>query len=315
MAALSAWKEKCIITCALTGGATFPAQSKYIPVTPDQISDEAKAARDAGAAIVHVHVRNPKTGMPTPDLDVWRENLEKIKQKADDLIICATTGGGKDMTADERIAPASEFAPEMCSCNTETMNFSMFPLAERFKDDELLHAILLSTKDYVFKNTFADVERFITVMYENGVKPEFECYGPNGLWNLMAMIRFGWVKIPAHMQFVLGVLGGTGFTPYELIHMYTEADRILGSDNFTWSVIGIGYPRQFQLGAVGAVMGGHVRVGLEDNLFIRYRELAKSNAELVEKMVRIIEDLGREIATPDEARKMLGLKGIDKVNF
>ncbi|MFB0559822.1 MAG: 3-keto-5-aminohexanoate cleavage protein [Candidatus Lokiarchaeia archaeon] len=315
MSVLTAWREKCIITCALTGGATFPQQSKYIPITPEQISDEAKAARDAGASIVHVHVRNPQTGFPTPDLGVWRETLEKIKQKADDLIICCTTGGGKDMTADERIAPASEFAPEMCSCNSETMNFSVFPLAERFKDDELLYAILMSTKDYVFKNTFADVERFMTVMYENGVKPEFECYGPNGLWNVMAMIRFGWVKVPAHMQFVLGVLGGTGSTPYELMHMFTEAHRILGSENFTWSVIGIGFPRQFQLGAVAATMGGHVRVGLEDNLFIKYKELAKSNAELVEKMARIIEDMGREIATPDEARKMLGLKGIDKVNF
>nr|MDO8082921.1 3-keto-5-aminohexanoate cleavage protein [Candidatus Freyarchaeota archaeon] len=315
MAALTAWREKCIITCALTGGATFPAQSKYIPVTPDQISDEAKKARDAGAAIVHVHVRDPKSGFPTADLGVWRETLQKIKRKADDLIVCCTTGGGKDMTADQRIAVAGEFTPEMCSCNTETMNFSMFPLAEKFKDDQLMHAILLSTKDYVFKNTFADVERFMGVMYENDVKPEFECYGPNGLWNLMAMMRFGWVKLPAHMQFVLGVLGGTGNTPYELIHMYTEAQRIIGLQNFTWSVIGVGYPAQFQLGAVAATMGGHVRVGLEDNLYIKHKELSQGNGPLVQKMRRIIEELGREIATPDEARKMLALKGIDKVNF
>jgi uncharacterized protein (DUF849 family) len=315
MAALSAWKEKCILTCALTGGATFPQQSKYIPVTPDQISDNAKAARKAGAAIVHLHVRDPKTGMPSADLKIWKENLQKIKQKADDLIVCCTTGGGMGMTPDQRIAVASEFKPEMCSCNTETMNFSMFPIAERFKDNEMLYKILMSTKDFVFKNTFADVERFMQVMYENNVKPEFECYGSNGLWNLMSMIRFGWVKIPAHVQFVLGVLGGAGNTPYELMHMYTEAQRMLGAQSFTWSVIGVGYPAHFHLGALGAIMGGNVRVGLEDNLFIKYRELSPGNGPLVEKMRRIIEELGREIATPDEARKMLGLKGIDKVNF
>ncbi|MEM3526355.1 MAG: 3-keto-5-aminohexanoate cleavage protein [Candidatus Jordarchaeaceae archaeon] len=315
MAALTAWKEKCIITCALTGGATFPQQSKYIPITPDQISDEAKAARDAGAAIVHVHVRDPKSGLPTSDLKIWRETLEKIKQKADDLIICCTTGGSIGMTADQRIAVASEFSPEMCSCNTETMNYSMYPLAERFKDNEIMYRILLSTKDFIFKNTFADVERFLQVMYENNVKPEFECYGNNGLWNLIAMIRSGWVKLPAHIQFVLGVLGGTGNTPYELMHIYTEAQRIIGIQNFTWSVVGIGYPAQFHLGTVAAIMGGHVRVGLEDNLYIRYRELSQGNRPLVEKMRKIVEELGREIATPEEARKILGLKGIDKVNF
>ncbi|WXG39531.1 MAG: 3-keto-5-aminohexanoate cleavage protein [Candidatus Freyarchaeum deiterrae] len=315
MASFSPWKEKCIITCALTGSATFPYQSKYLPVTPDQISDDAKAARDAGAAIVHLHVRDPKTGFPSADLNIWRENLEKIKQKADDLIVCCTTGGSVTMTPEERIRVASEFSPEMCSCNTETMNFTMFNRAERFKDNEFLYKVVLSTKNMIFKNSFADIEKFLQTMYENNVKPEFECYGSNGLWNLMAMVNLGWVKLPAHMQLVFGVLGGTGNTPYELIHMYTEAQRILGTQNFTWSVIGVGYPQQFQLGAVGAVMGGHVRVGLEDNLYVRHRELAQGNGPLVEKMRRIIEDLGREIATPDEARKMLGLKGIDKVNF
>ena len=322
MSILTAWREKCIITCALTGSVTLPSQTPYLPITPDEISDEAKKACDAGAAIVHVHVRDPKTGMPTADLGVWRETLEKIKAKTD-VVVCCTAGGGAGMTPEQRIAVAPESKPEMCSFNVESMNFPIFPLAERIKEwkYDWEKGLVEWSKGMVFQNTFKDLELFVKTMYENDVKPELEIYSTSGIWNTAAMLRFGWLKFPLHMQFVLGILGGTGNTPMEQMHFYNEASRLFGTENFTWSVIGIGYSREFHLGAMAAIMGGHIRVGMEDNIYVGYdpvkkeRILAKSNAELVEKMVRIVNELGRDVASPDEARKMLGLKGLDKVNF
>jgi uncharacterized protein (DUF849 family) len=313
---LTAWRDKCIITCALTGSATFPSQTPYLPITPEEISNEAKKACDAGAAVVHVHVRDPKTGAPSADLRVWRETLEKIKSKTE-VIVCCTTGGGIGMTPEQRIAVAPEFKPEMCSFNVESMNFSVFPVAERITKWRFPweKPTMEGTKGLIFQNSFKDLEVFIKTMYENNVKPELEIYSSSGIWNTGAMLRFGWLKPPLHMQFVLGVLGGTGNTPWELMHFYNEAARLFGTENFTWSVIGLGYPREFHLGAMSAIMGGHIRVGMEDNIYVAHRELAKSNAELVEKMVKIVNELGRDIASPDEARKMLGLKGLDKVNY
>jgi len=307
---------KLIITCALTGSAVFPSQTPYLPITPDQIADEAYKAYKVGAAIVHVHVRDPETGIPTADLNVWRETLTKIKEKCD-AIICVTTGGGPGMTAEERIAVVPEFEPEMCSFDIESMNFGLFPLVDRIKEWKFPweKPVMEMSKDFVFKNTFADLEVFAKAMREHNVKPEVEIYGTNGLYNTGFLLRTGQLDLPVHIQYVLGVLGGTYSTPYELVHLQTETHRILGPDNYTWSVIGIGYPAEFRLGAVAISMGGHVRVGLEDNIFVRRRVLAKSNAELVEKIRRIAEDLGREIATSDEARQMLNLKGIDKVRF
>jgi len=307
---------KLIITCALTGSAVFPSQTPYLPITPDQIADEAFKAYKAVAAVVHLHVRNPETGMPTADLNVWRETLTKIKEKCD-VVICVTTGGGAGMTAEERIAVVPEFEPEMCSFDIETMNFSMFPLVDRIKEWKFPweKPMIEMSKDFVFKNTFADLEVFAKAMKEHNVKPEIEIYGTNGLYNTGFLIRTGQLNLPVHIQYVLGVLGGTHSTPYELIHLQTETHRMFGPDNYTWSVIGIGYPSEFYLGAVAITMGGHVRVGLEDNIYIRYRELAKSNAELVEKIRKIAELFERKIATPDDARQMLELKGIDKVKF
>jgi len=307
---------KLIITCALTGSAVFPSQTPYLPIKPDQIADEAYKAYKAGAAVVHVHVRDPKTGMPTADLKVWRENLTKIKEKCD-LVICVTTGGGAGMTAEQRIAVVPEFEPEMCSFDIESMNFGMFPLVERIKEWKFPweKPMIEMSKDFVFKNTFADLEVFAKAMREHNVKPEVEIYGTNGLYNTGFLVRTGQLDLPVHIQYVLGVLGGTHSTPYELIHLQTETHRMLGPDNYTWSVIGIGYPSEFYLGAVAITMGGHVRVGLEDNLYIKYGELAKSNAELVEKIRKIAELLEREVATPDDVRRMLNLKGIDKVKF
>ena len=307
---------KLIITCALTGSAVFPSQTPYLPITPDQIADEACKAYKAGAAIVHVHVRDPETGIPTADLNIWRETLTKIKEKCN-VVICVTTGGGPGMTAEERIAVVPKFEPEMCSFDIESMNFGLFPLVDRIKEWKFPweKPVMEMSKDFVFKNTFADLEIFAKAMREHNVKPEVEIYGTNGLYNTGFLLRTGQLDLPVHIQYVLGVLGGTYSTPYELVHLQTETHRMLGPDNYTWSVIGIGYPAEFRLGAVAMTMGGHVRVGLEDNIFIKRRVLAKSNAELVEKIRRIAEDLGREIATSDEARQMLNLKGIDKVKF
>lgn len=307
---------KLIITCALTGSATAPSQTPYLPITPDQIADEAYEAYKAGAAVVHVHVRDPETAMPTADLNVWRETLTKIKEKCD-VVICTTTGGGMGMTAQERITVVPEFEPEMCSFDIESLNFSMFPLLERIKEWKFPweKPMVEMSKDFVFKNTFADLEIFAKAMKEHKVKPEVEIYGTNGLYNTGFLVRTGQLDLPVHIQYVLGVLGGTYSTAYELMHLQTETHRWFGPDNYTWSVIGIGYPAQFHLGAVAITMGGHVRVGLEDNIYVRRGKLAKSNAELVEKIRGISELFEREIATPDEARQMLGLKGIDKVKF
>lgn len=307
---------KLIITCALTGSDTFPSQTPYLPITPDQIAEEADRVYKAGAAIVHVHAREPKTGKPTSDLKTWRRILTKIKEKCD-AIICVTTGGWAGMTAEERIAVVPEFSPELCSLNTESMNFGLFHIVDRIKGwkYDWEKPMMKMSKWCVFQNSFQDLEVFAKTVKEYNVKPECEIYGTNGLYTTRFLVRQGLLDPPIHMQFVLGVLGGTGANPYELIHLQTEAQRIFRSNNYTWSVAGVGYPRQFVIGALSIALGGHVRVGLEDNIYIRYRILAKGNAELVEEIRKIAEIFGREIATPDEVRKMLNLKGIDKVNF
>jgi uncharacterized protein (DUF849 family) len=317
--------RKVIITCALTGSAVGPSQTPYLPITPDQMADEAKKAKDAGASVVHVHVRDPKTGIPSSDINVWRENLTKIKQKCDDLVICVTTGGGPGMTADQRVSVVPEFEPEMCSLDVETMNFSVFPIVSRIKEWKTTweKPVMEGSKDMVFKNTFKDLDIFSKAMKEHKVKPELEIYGTNGLWNVASMLRFGWIEFPLHIQYVLGVLGGTGATVPELVHLQgqtswiaAEASKMTGHPvDYTWSVIGIGYPAEFYLGAAALAMGGHVRVGLEDNIYIRYRELAKGNADLVQKIVKIARDMDLDIATPKDVREMLKLKGIDKVKF
>ncbi len=309
-------RPKTIITCALTGSAVAPCQTPYLPITPDQLADEAYRAYKAGAAVVHVHVRKPEDGSSTSDLKIWKETLTKIKEKCN-VVICPTTGGGFGMTAQERIAVVPEFEPEMCSLDVESMNFAVFPLVEKIKEFKYPWEkfVMEASKDFVFKNTFADLEVFTNTMKKHSVKPEVEVYGTNGIANAGFLIRAGQLSLPMHVQYVLGVLGGSMATPYELVHLQTETQRWLGAGNYTWSVIGVGYPAEFHLGAVAMAMGGHVRVGLEDNIFVKHNVLAKSNAELVEKIVKIAELFEREIATPDDARQILGLKGGDKVKF
>ena len=288
--------------------------SPYLPVTPKQIIEEAVKAAEAGAAVVHIHARDPKTGMPTSDVNVFREILSGIKERCD-AVICPTTGGGLGMTVEERVRVVPELKPEMATFNMGSMNFSLHHMLRKYKEFkyEWERQYLEMSEDFVFKNTFADLEYVAKTFYENETKPELECYDVGQIYNAAFLLQTGVLKPPLHIQFVHGILGGIGTALEDLMHMKHTADRLFGK-NYTWSVIGAGR-YEFRLCTLGLLLGGHVRVGLEDNLYLEKGRLAKSNAELVEKMVRIAREFGREPATPDEARKILGLKGKDKVNF
>jgi len=307
--------EKTILTAAITGAATFPSQSPYIPITPKQIADEAVAAWEAGAAVVHIHARNPEDGRPSASIDLYREIVTSIKSRSD-VIICITTGAGAGMNIDQRTTTISTFKPELASLNMGSMNFSMHPLLKRIKEwkHEWEEPFIEATRDFIFPNTFASLEKITTIMKQNDTKPELEIYDASHLYNALYLAQEGFLQYPLHMQFVLGVMGGCQATAYDLIHLKTTADRLFG-DRYTWSVIGTGWPYEFHMGAVALTLGGHVRVGLEDNLLISKGQLARSNAELVEKMRRICEDLGKTVATSEEARTMLQLKGLDHVAF
>jgi uncharacterized protein (DUF849 family) len=309
--------EKLIITAALTGNITLPTQTPYLPLTPQQIIDEAVRAADAGAASVHIHGRDPKTARPTTEPAVYREIAAGIKARSN-VIVCVTTGGTAYMTPEERAQVVPALKPELATFNMGTINFSIHPTADRYKDEDYKFPwekeFTLGTKDFIFRNTFGDIEKLMQMMKESNTKPEFELYDVGHLYNLNFLVRRGIIKFPVWLQFVTGILGGIGANVDEVVHMKQTADRLLGADNYIWSVIGAGYPAEFNLATLGIMMGGHARVGFEDNIFIEKGVLAKSNAELVEKLVRIARELGREIATSDEARKILGLKGRDKVD-
>jgi uncharacterized protein (DUF849 family) len=309
--------EKLIITCALTGNITLPTQTPYLPLTPQQIIDDAVSAANAGAASVHIHGRDPETGKPTTDPAVYREIAADIKAKSN-VIVCVTTGGTMEMTAAERIRVVPALKPELATFNMGSINFSIHPITERYKDSDYKYPwekqFALSTKEFIFRNTFADIEHFCKTMKENDTKPEHEAYDVGHLYNIQYCIRKKLVQFPIWVQFVTGVLGGIGATIEDVMYMKQTADRLFGAENYKWSVIGAGYPAEFNLAALSIMTGGHARVGLEDNIFVEKGKLA-TNAQLVEKAVRIARELGREIATPDEAREILGLKGKDKVNF
>lgn len=308
--------DKLIITTALTGGVTLPSQTPYLPITPEQIAQSAFEAYQAGTAVVHTHARDPVTGKPSTNSDLFRDIITRIKAKCN-VVINITTGGGLGMTVADRVKVVPTFKPELASLNMGSMNFSIHPAADRIKefkfDWEKPYAE--ASKDGVFRNTFADMEFIFKTMVENNVKPELEVYDVGHLYNTAFLIRRNLIPLPVHLQFVTGVLGGIGNNYQDLQYLQATADRLIGKENYTWSVIGVGYPAQFYLGTIATIMGGHVRVGIEDNLFIERGVLAKSNAELVSKMVRIAKELGREIATPDEARQMLHLKGIENVGY
>ncbi len=303
-----------IITCAITGSIHTPTMSPYLPVTPDQIVEEAVAAAEAGAAIIHLHARDPQTGMPSGDPALFMDFLPRIKARTN-AVLNISTGGSSRMTLDERIAPAKAASPEMCSLNMGSMNFGLFPMKDRHTSwkHEWEATFLDATKDVIFKNTFNDIESILdSIGEQHGTRFEFEIYDLGHLQTLAHYLKKGLIKRPVFLQFVLGVLGGIDASPESLMHLKSTADRLI--DDYHFSVLAAG-GKQFPLGTMGVILGGNVRVGLEDNLTISRGELAKSNADQVKKIRRIIEELGHTIATPDEARERLGLKGLANVQF
>jgi uncharacterized protein (DUF849 family) len=310
--------EKLIITAAITGNITLPVQTPHLPLTPQQIIDDAVRAANAGAASVHIHGRDPKTARPTTEPAVYKEIASGIKARSN-VIVCVTTGGTADMTPAQRAQVVPALKPELATFNMGSINFSIHPIADRYKDEDYKYPwekeFAAGTKDFIFRNTFGDIEKLIQIMQENNTKSEFEVYDVGHLYNINFLVRRKVIKFPIWLQFVTGILGGIGANVEEVVHMKQTADRLFGSENYVWSVIGAGYPAEFNLATLAIMMGGHARVGMEDNIFVEKGVLCKSNADLVEKVVRIAKELGREIATPDEARKILGLKGKDKVNY
>jgi uncharacterized protein (DUF849 family) len=307
-------KSKAVITCAVTGAIHTPSMSQYLPVTADQIAEAGIAAAKAGAAVLHLHARDPENGRPSQDPELFRPFLERIKENTD-AVINITTGGSPHMTVEERMRPAMEFKPELASLNMGSMNFGLFPMLDRFKefqyDWEREH--LENSRDLIFKNTFNDIETILTRGTENGTRFEFECYDISHLYNLKHFFDRGVARGPLFIQSVFGILGGIGPDPEDLMHMRRTADRLFG-ENYRWSILGAGR-NQIPLATMGAAMGSNVRVGLEDSLWIGPGQLAASNAEQVSRMRTILEALNIDIATPDEARELLQLKGADNVNF
>ena len=310
-----AHSEKVIITCAITGGIHTPTMSEALPYTPDDIAAESIAAAEAGAAILHLHARDPGDGRPTPDPAAFMQFLPRIKQ-ATDAVINVTTGGSLSMTVEQRLAAPLVAKPEMCSLNMGSMNFGIYPLADRYPkfkfDWEELY--LRGTDDFIFRNTFRDIERILKMLgEEHGTRFEHECYDVGHLYNLAHFVDRGLVRPPFFVQTIFGILGGIGADMRNLMFMKETSDRLFG-DDYHWSVLAAGRA-QIPFATQAAMMGGNVRVGLEDSLYISRGKLAASNAEQVAKIRRIVEELGHAIATPAEAREMLALKGGDNVGF
>ena len=305
---------KVIITCAVTGAIHTPSMSPHLPVSASEVSDAALGAIEAGAAVVHLHARDASDGRPDQSVDAFRPLLGVIKQ-ASDAVLNITTGGAPTMTVAERIQPAKHYQPELASLNMGTMNFGLFPMLDRY-EAQLKHQWerdYLGNKNIVFRNTFGDVEEIMVTLGANGTRFEFECYDTSHLYNLKYFFDRGLVKGPLFIQTVFGLMGGIGAHPDDVLHMKRTADRLFG-DNYRWSVLGAGR-NQLPIAAIAAAMGGHVRVGLEDNLWAGKGRLAESNAQQVRAARQIIEGLGLEIATPEEAREILALKGADQVRI
>jgi uncharacterized protein (DUF849 family) len=311
---LASTPRKVIITCAVTGSIHTPSMSPHLPVTAEEIADAAIGAAEAGAAVIHLHARKPGTGEPDQSLEAFRPFLGVIKQRVD-AVLNITTGGASTMTIEERLQPALHFKPEVASLNMGTMNFGLYPMLNRFK--EFKHGwerpYLEGTKSRIFRNTFEDIEAILTRCADNGTRFEIECYDIGHLYTCAHFIDRGLIKPPFFIQSVFGILGGIGQHPDDVVHMKRTADRLFGS-NYQWSVLGAGR-MQMQIAMQSVLLGGNVRVGLEDSLWAGRGRLAKSNAEQVAIVRKLIEDLGFEVATPDDARAMLSLKGGDQVNF
>lgn len=306
--------SKVIITCAVTGAIHTPSMSPHLPVTAEEIKDAAIGAAEAGAAILHLHARNPETGQPDQTPEGFAKFLPQIKQSTN-AVVNITTGGSPYMSVAERAKPATHFKPEVASLNMGSMNFGLYPMLNRYKefkhDWEREH--LEGSRDLVFRNSFADIEFVLKECQDNDTRFEFECYDISHLYNLAHFVERGLVKPPFFVQSVFGLLGGIGNHPEDVLHMKRTADRLFG-DDLRWSVLGAG-ANQFRVAAQSAALGGNIRVGLEDSLWIGKGQLAKSNAEQVTRACQLIEALGKTVATPDEAREILSLKGGDKVSF
>ena len=307
-------KRKVIITCAVTGAIHTPTMSPHLPITPDEIAREALAAAEAGASILHLHARNPETGQPDQTPEAFARFLPRIKQGTN-AVINITSGGSPYMKVEERVLPAATFKPEVASLNMGSINFGLFPLLEKYKDFkfEWERTHLENTRDLVFRNTFKDIEYILRTCSGNGTRFEFECYDIAHLYNLRHFLDRELVKPPLFIQSVFGILGGIGTHPEDLMHMRRTADRLFG-DAYQWSILGAGR-NQIALATIGASMGANVRVGLEDSLWAGPGKLARSNADQVRLIRQVLEGLSLEVATPDEAREILQLKGGDQVAF
>lgn len=307
-------KRKIIITCAVTGAIHTPSMSQHLPVTPEEITEAAIGAAEAGAAIVHLHARNPQTGEPDQSPERFASILPVIKQRSD-CVLNITTGGSATMSVEERLRPVALFKPEVASLNMGSMNFGLYPMLSRF--DTFEHAwerpYLEGSRDRVFRNTFADIETILKRCAENGTRFEIECYDIGHLYTCAHFLERNLLKPPIFIQSVFGILGGIGPHPEDVMHMKRTADRLFG-DNYRWSVLGAGR-HQISIATQALLLGGNLRVGLEDSLWAGPGKLATSNAEQVRLARQVVESLGFDVATPDEAREMLQLKGRDRVDF
>lgn len=311
---MPAKQKKIIITCAVTGAIHTPTMSPHLPITAEEIADAAVGAAEAGAAIIHLHARNPETGQPDQTPEAFGAFLPIIKQRTN-AVVNLTSGGSPWMKVEERVKPAATFKPEVASMNLGTMNLGLFPMVDRYSEwkHDWEKPALEASRDLIFRNTFSDIEYALTTLGDCGTRFEFECYDTSHLYTLKHFVDRGLVKGHLFIQTVFGLLGGIGAHPDDVYHMKRTAERLFGSD-FSWSVLGAGR-HQMNVAAMAAVMGGNVRVGLEDSLWAGPGRLATSNAEQVKIVRNIIEGLGLQIASPDEAREILQLKGSDKVDF
>lgn len=307
--------SKVIISCAVTGAIHTPTMSDALPITPAQIAEQSIEAAEAGAAILHLHARDPADGSPTGDPEVFAAFLPVIKQRTD-AVINITTGGSPAMTVEDRLQGATRFSPEMCSLNMGSMNFALHPMADRYSGWKYAweEEYLRKSDDFIFRNTFRDIEYILKTLGDGGTRFEHECYDVGHLYSLAHFLDRGLVKPGFFVQMIFGVLGGIGPDIDNLMFMKQTADRLFGASTYQWSVLAAGR-NQMPFVTHAALMGGNVRVGLEDSLYIGRRKLAVSNAEQVRKMVRILGEMGHEPATPAEAREILGLKGGDRVEF
>jgi uncharacterized protein (DUF849 family) len=307
--------SKAIFTAAITGSIHTPTMTPYLPITPDQIADNAIQAYEAGAAVCHVHARNPETGQPANEMELYRKIITKIKSKCD-MVVCTTTGGGLGMTPEQRVTVVSSYKPELASCNMGSMNFALFPILDKMKEFKYPweKMYLEFSEDNIFSNTFKSLRIFLNIFNEHQTKPELEVYDAGMINNAAFMIERGLLKPPVYLQFVLGILGGMQATIENLVFLHDSAVRLRGEKNFVWSVCAAGR-NQMPMCTHALLMGGNARVGMEDAVWLEKGAFAKNNAEQVAKIIRIAKEFGIEPATPAEARKMLGLKGLDKVGY